>query len=75
MLPKNDNKKSIVDTLRKYVRPENKFCLLNMSLEFLTERFRPYEKLLKRLIDDPFVAADDKLFVSYLYNSTKTNYL
>jgi glycosyltransferase involved in cell wall biosynthesis len=75
LLPKNDNKKSIVNTLRKYVRPENKFCLLHMSLEFLTDRFRPYEKLLEKLMDDPFVDADDKLFVSNLYNSTKTNYL
>jgi glycosyltransferase involved in cell wall biosynthesis len=75
LLPKNDNKKSIVDTLRKYARPENTFCQLHMSLEFLIERFKPYEKLLQKLMDDPFVDADDKLFVSYLYNSTKTNYL
>ena len=75
LLPKNDNKKSIVDTLRKYARPENTFCQLHMSLEFLIERFKPYEKLLQKLMGDPFVDADDKLFVSYLYNSTKTNYL
>ena len=74
LLPKNDNKKSIVNTLRNYVRPENKFCLLKMNLEYLTDRYRPYENLLKKLIDDPFVAADDKLFVSNLYNSTKTKF-
>jgi hypothetical protein len=70
LLPKNDNKKSIINTLRKYARPENKFCNLNMSLEFLIGRYIPYENFLKRLIDDPFVESEDKLFISYLYNST-----
>ena len=70
LLPRNDNKKSIVNTLRKYARPENKFCQLPMSLTFLTDKFRPYENLLKKLIEDPFVDAEDKLFASQLYNST-----
>jgi hypothetical protein len=43
---------------------------LNMSLEFLIGRYIPYENFLKRLIDDPFVESEDKLFISYLYNST-----
>ena len=74
LLPKNDNKKSIINTLRKYARPQNRFFLLLMSLEFLTDRFMPYEDLLKRLIDDPFVDPEDKVFVSNLYNTTKTKF-
>ena len=74
LLPRKNNKKSIVDTLRKYIKPDNKFSLINMSLEFLTDRYRPYENLLKRLINDPFVEARDKKFVSHLYNTTKAKY-
>ena len=73
-LPKNDNKKSIINILRKYARPQNRFFLLIISLEFLTAQFKPYEDLLKRLIDDPFVDAEDKVFVSNLYNTTKTKF-
>jgi len=74
LLPKKNNKKSIVHTLRKYIKRDNKFSQINMSLEFLTDRYRPYENLLKRLINDPFVEARDKKFVSHLYNTTKAKY-
>jgi glycosyltransferase involved in cell wall biosynthesis len=74
LLPRKNNKKSIVDTLRKYIKPDNKFSLINMSLEFLTDRYRPYENLLKRLINDPFVEPGDKKFVSHLYNTTKAKH-
>ena len=74
LVAKKNNKKSIVHTLRKYIKRDNKFSQINMSLEFLTDRYRPYENLLKRLINDPFVEARDKKFVSHLYNTTKAKY-
>jgi glycosyltransferase involved in cell wall biosynthesis len=71
LLPKNDNKKSIVNTLRLYSRYNNKFCGLSLNLEFLTGKFNIYEALLKSLIKDPFVEEEDKGFVSLLLNKTK----
>jgi hypothetical protein len=70
LLPKYDDKKSIVKTLRLYSRDNNRFCGLPMNLEFLTSKFNIYETLLKSLIKDPFVEIEDKEFVSILLDKT-----
>ena len=68
LLPKNDNKKIIIDKLRKYDREDNTFCRLPMRLDYLTSKFPIYERLLNLLINDPFVIDSDKEFLKSLYN-------
>ena len=70
LLPKYDNKKSIVNTLRIYSRDNNRFCRLPLNLNFLTRKFNVYENLLNSLIKDPFVEEEDKQFASLLLNKT-----
>ena len=72
LLPKYDNKKSIVNTLRMYSRDNNRFCRLPLNLNFLTRKFNIYENLLNSLIKDPFVEEEDKQFASFLLNKTMT---
>ena len=66
LLSKEDNKKDIIRKLRHYNTPENTFHGTNMHLGFLIEKFRIYEILLNRLINDPYVDEKDKKFVSTL---------
>jgi glycosyltransferase involved in cell wall biosynthesis len=71
LLPKNDSKKKIVDILRSYNNPNNKFFLLPMTLKYLKSDFPIFNHLLSLLIKDKFVSKEDKLFVKELYkNST-----
>ena len=70
LLPKYDNKKSIVNTLRIYSRDNSRFCRLPLNLNFLTRKFNVYENLLNSLIKDPFVEEEDKQFASLLLNKT-----
>ena len=67
LLPKNNNKKSIVNTLKKYLNKDNKFYAISMSLDFLNSRFPIYERLLNLLINDTFVKNEDKEFIKLLY--------
>ena len=67
LLPKNNNKQLIIDNLKRYIRPDNKFAGETISLEYLTHRYEPYEILLASLIEDPFVSANNKAFVYKLY--------
>ena len=67
LLPKNDKKELIMHNLRRYNNPENRFAGIRISLHFLLPKFKPYELLLSSLIEDPFVSAEDKVFVKRLY--------
>ena len=67
-LPEYDNKKKIINILRKYSEKNSKFYEFPLNLDFLTGRFKPYENLLNALIKDPFVEKEDKNFVTQLYN-------
>ena len=69
-LPKYDNKKKIINNLRKYSQKDSKFYEFPLNLDFLTGKFKPYENLLNELIKDPFVEKEDKKFVTQLYNLT-----
>ena len=69
LLPKNDNKKVIIDKLRNYNKKDNKFCQLPMRLDFLAGKFHIYELLLTLLINDPYVLNEDKDFILELYNN------
>jgi glycosyltransferase involved in cell wall biosynthesis len=70
LLPKNDNKKKIVDNLRKYNDPNNKFVILPMTLNYLQSDFPIFNHLLSLLINDEFVSKEDKIFVKELYKNT-----
>ena len=71
LLPKNDNKKVIIDKLRNYNKKDNKFCQLPMRLDYLNGEFPIYELLLTLLLNDPYVLNEDKNFISELYNNYK----
>ena len=73
LLPKEDNKKSIIQTLYNYNNIENKFCGLTISLNYLISRFPIYERLLVLLYNDPFVEKIDKYFIYKLYSSYMKN--
>jgi len=67
LLPQNNNKQMIIDNLKRYIRPDNKFGGERITLENLIHRYEPYEMLLESLIEDPFVSAENKVFVKKLY--------
>ena len=69
LLEKEDNKRKIIDTLYHYNQRNNTFCRLPMRLDFLISKFNIYKRLLKLLIDDPFVLDKDKEFIKGLYNN------
>jgi glycosyltransferase involved in cell wall biosynthesis len=68
LLPREDNKKDIINKLRRFNNPDNTFHGTQMHLDYLCEKFGVYEHLLKTLIDDKFVEKEDKNFVTGLLN-------
>ena len=72
ILPKNNNKKTIIQTLYNFIRPDNKFKSIKVNLNFLQTKFTIYEYLLKLLLKDKYVQNRDKEFVKeLLLNYTK----
>ena len=69
LLPKADNKKSIIKTLINYNKADNTFCRLPMKIQYLIFHFKVYERLLQLLIDDPSVSEEDKKTVKELNNT------
>ena len=61
MLPKEDNKKSIIKTLEKYNLETEP-----LQLSFLKTKFYVLDDLLNLLIQDPYVENDDKVFLNKL---------
>ena len=68
LLPKNDNKRKIIDTLRSYSNKDNTFCRLPMTLDFLTSNCPILDRLLTLLYNDKYVYDNDKQFIKDLYN-------
>ena len=66
-MPKNDSKQKIIDNIFNFIRPENTFGGVRVSLQNLINRFEPYEFLLLSLLEDPFVKASNKDFLKKLY--------
>ena len=66
LLPKNDDKKSIISTLRDYDDENHKYMGVSLHLGQLIKKFIPYEYLLNKLIKDRYVSNDDKQFVKEL---------
>ena len=73
LLPKNDDKKKIIDTLRNYSKPDNIFNNMPLRLDFLLSNCPIYDYLLITLYNDPFVSNSDKTFVNELYNNSPKN--
>ena len=73
LLPRTDNKKKIIETLRQYIKRDNTFCRLPMSLTFLLSNCPSYDRLLILLYNDPYVSNDDKKFIQELYNKAPKN--
>ena len=71
LLPRNNNKQMIIDNLKEYIRPDNKFGGQTVSLENLIHRYEPYEILLASLIEDPFVSPENRVFAYKLYQDIK----
>ena len=73
LLPKEDNKKKIITTLRNYSQKDNTFCKMPMSLYFLASRSPILECLLNLLYNDPYVSEEDKKFIKELFNYFPNN--
>ena len=73
LLPKNDNKKKIIDILRNYIKPDNLFNNIPLRLDYLLSNFPIYDYLLISLYNDPYVSKNDKKFVNELYINSPKN--
>ena len=80
LLPKENNKKILIETLHNYTRINNTFNNFPIRLDNLITKFTIYERLLLLLLNDPAVLGRDKLFIqelyiNYMYNTTlKSHY-
>ena len=71
LLPKNDDKKVIVNTLRKYNDTNNTFCKLPMKLSFLKRKSSIFKHLIKKLLSDSYVSFNDKMYIKELSDSVR----
>ena len=71
LLPQDNNKQMIIDNIKQYIRPDNKFGGETVSLEYLIHRYEPYEILLASLIEVPSVSIENRVFVYKLYQEIK----
>ena len=69
ILPKNDNKKSVIDEMRKFINPENRVRGKIVLISYLKTEFPIYEHLLKTLLNDIYIEKNDKKFVKELLNN------
>ena len=68
MLPKKNNKKTIINTIRKFNNKNNKLYNQTFTIFYLTN-FKIYHHLLKLLINDSYVYNSDKMFIHKLLNN------
>ena len=73
LLPKNDNKAKIIETLRNYNKKDNKFCGLPISLYYLNSNFPILDRLLFLLSKDRYISYEDRKFVKELYKNSHKN--
>ena len=65
ILPKNDNKKSIINKIRQFTKKHSKS---KINLAFLKVKFETFIHLLKLILNDSSVCKEDKLFIKILLN-------
>ena len=75
LLPKDDNKKKIIETLRKYSKSNSTFFKMPMSLVFLTSYCPIYDRLLFLLFNDKYISNEDRNFIKELYYNSPKNKL
>ena len=68
LLPKTDNKKSVINVLRYFNNENAKYWDIKLNLGYLNDKFIPYEHLLTELINDNYVLNEDKVFIKELLN-------
>ena len=69
ILPKNDNKKSVINEMRKFVIPGNSVRNRVVVINYLKSRFTIYEYFLNLLLKDKYIENEDKKFVKYLFDN------
>ena len=74
MLSKDDNKSTIIQTLKNFNSLNNTYMGVFVNLSYLNRKFEIYEHLLNLLINDPFVLTEDKKFVNQLLNNYKDKF-
>ena len=65
LLPKENNKKKIINTLNQFSIQNNTYMGVYINLSYLNSQFDIYEYLLKLLIK-PFIIMEDKFFIEKL---------
>ena len=71
LLPRNNNKKKVIDMLRHYSRKNHTYNKIPMRLDFLRTDFPIYNLLLTLLIKDPYVSNIKKVFLKRLLKVNK----
>ena len=74
MLSKDDNKSTIIQTLKNFNSLNNTYMGVFANLSYLNGKFEIYEHLLNLLINDPFVLMEDKKYVNQLLNNYKDKF-
>ena len=69
LLPKEDNKESIIKTLYKFNQNNNQYLGSPIHLDFISTRFPVYEYFLNLLLNDDYISNKNKDFIRLLYNN------
>jgi glycosyltransferase involved in cell wall biosynthesis len=69
LLPKEDNKDSIINTLHTFNQSYNEYLGSPIHLDFISTRFPVYEYFLNLLLNDEFVSNKNKDFIRILYKN------
>ena len=69
ILPKDNNKKTVIDEMRKFVIPGNSVRNRVVVINYLKKKFVIYEILLNLLLKDKYVEERDKIFIKELYDN------
>ena len=71
LLPKNDEKKPVINALKKFNDTNNTICEIPMKLSFLKKKSNIFILLIKKLLEDSYVAFVDKIFIKDLSDSIR----
>ena len=71
LLPKNDEKKPVIKALKKFNDTNNTYCEIPMRISFLKKKSTVFILLIKKLLEDPYVAFVDKIFIKDLSDSIR----
>lgn len=71
LLKDNDNKKSIIDNLKKLNEKNNTYDNIHIRLDYLKNKSPIFLKLIKKLLLDPNVMNDDKIYIKKLSKQIK----